>query len=96
MKKISAEAQRAKDISDLYGEIVRMRQVINAKFIAIKSMAVLESENSGYEVEALRIEHDEDLGPSIRRQQDVWHNKAYDRGFFDVEPKQRKMSKSNG
>lgn len=84
-------------ISEKFALIVRMRQDIDVEFRKLEAMVKSEG-HPGLPAEAvhdLRLAHNEALHRDIIDGQARWHNVAFDRGYFDVDPGPRKLSKSD-
>lgn len=91
------KANSAMAISEKYALIVRMRQNIDVELRKVEAM-VRAGGHPDLPAEAvydLRLAHTEALHSEIIDGQARWHNVAFDRGYFDVDPGPRKLSKSD-
>lgn len=93
----NAKAASAMKISEGYARVIRLRQDIEVELRKIEAQVKAEGvpDVSSEEVKALRLEHAEMLRREISNGQATWHNIAFDRGYYDVEAKPRKLSKSD-
>lgn len=95
MAKDKTKANKAMEISRGFKEITRLRQMIEIEFRKIEPKVAAEGhpDMPSEDVLSLRLAHSESLRSEISTHESKWHNIAYDRGFFDIEPKAKKMSK---
>lgn len=93
----TAKAASAMKISEGYARIVRLRQDIEVEFRKIEAQVKAEGVSglNSEDVNTLRKAHNEALHSDIIEGQATWHNIAFDRGYYDVDSKPRKLSKSD-
>jgi hypothetical protein len=93
----NAKATSAMKIAEGYARIVRLRQDVEVEFRKIEAQVKAEGVTGidSEQVKDLRLAHSEALHRDIINGQATWHNIAFDRGYFDVDAKPRKLSKSD-